>query len=85
MTELRIPFFVRHAAGLKSISTDSIVYMEANACRRNFYLNDGSVVQVEMPLNMALSKITKTILRIHRSYAVNIEYFSFNPNRSLAL
>lgn len=45
------PIFVRHAGGLKSISTDSIVYMEANACKSFFYLNDGSVVQVEMPLN----------------------------------
>ena len=77
------PIFVRHAGGLKSISTDSIVYMEANACKSFFYLNDGSVVQVEMPLNMALrkmSKIAKTILRIHRSYAVNIEYINMYYN-----
>ena len=59
------------------MSTDCIVCMEACAYKCIFYMDDGTVKEVEMPLGTALAKTQEqatTFLRVHRSYAVNIEH-----------
>ena len=73
----RNPIFFRMGGGWKSVSINSIVYMEASASKCIFFMDDGTVKEVEMPLGTALAKTqeqTTTLLRVHRSYAVNIEH-----------
>ena len=73
----RNPIFFRKDGGWKSVSTDCIVCMEACAYKCIFYMDDGTVKEVEMPLGTALAKAQEqatTFLRVHRSYAVNIEH-----------
>lgn len=74
--------------GWKSVSTDSIMYMEASACKCRFFMDDGTVKEVEMPLCTALAKTQKratTFLRVHRSYAVNIEHIDMVYNDSIIM
>ena len=73
----RNPIFFRKDGGWKSVSTDCIVCMEACAYKCIFYMDDGTKKEVEMPLGTALAKTQEqatTFLRVHRSYAVNIEH-----------
>ena len=84
----RNPIFFRMGGGWKSVSTDSIMYMEASACKCRFFMDDGTVKEVEMPLCTALAKTQKqttTLLRVHRSYAVNIEHIDMEYNDSIIM
>lgn len=84
----RNPIFFRKDGGWKSVSTDSIVCMEACAYKCRFYMDDGTVKEVEMPLGTALAKTQEqatTFLRIHRSYAVNIEYIDLIYNNCVIM
>ncbi|MCI6828692.1 MAG: LytTR family transcriptional regulator [Prevotella sp.] len=79
----RNPIFFRKDGGWKSVSTDCIVCMEACAYKCIFYMDDGTVKEVEMPLGTALAKAQEqatTFLRVHRSYAVNIEHIDMVYN-----
>lgn len=84
----RNPIFFRMGGGWKSVSTDSIMYMEASACKCRFFMDDGTVKEVEMPLCTALAKTQEqatTLLRVHRSYAVNIEHNDMVYNDSIIM
>ena len=84
----RNPIFFRMGGGWKSVSTDSIMYMEASACKCRFFMDDGTVKEVEMPLGTALAKTQEqatTLLRVHRSYAVNIEHIDMVYNDSVIM
>ncbi len=84
----RNPIFFRKDGGWKSVSTDCIVCMEACAYKCIFYMDDGTVKEVEMPLGTALAKTqeqTTTLLRVHRSYAVNIEHIDMVYNDSIIM
>lgn len=84
----KIPIFFRKDGGWKSVSTDSIVCMEACAYKCIFYMDDGTVKEVEMPLGTALAKTQKpatTFLRVHRSYAVNIEHIDMVYSNSVIM
>ena len=70
------------------MSTDCIVCMEACAYKCIFYMDDGTVKEVEMPLDTALAKTQEqatTFLRVHRSYAVNIEHIDMVYNDSVIM
>ena len=43
----RNPIFFRMGGGWKSVSTDSIMYMEASACKCRFFMDDGTVKEVD--------------------------------------
>ena len=84
----RNPIFFRKDGGWKSVSTDCIVCMEACAYKCIFYMDDGTVKEVEMPLGTALAKAQEqatTFLRVHRSYAVNIEHIDMVHNDSVIM
>ena len=84
----RNPIFFRMGGGWKSVSINSIVYMEASASKCIFFMDDGTVKEVEMPLCTALAKTqeqTTTLLRVHRSYAVNIEHIDMVYNDSIVM
>ena len=82
------PIFFRKDGGWKSVSTDCIVCMEACAYKCIFYMDDGTKKEVEMPLGTALAKTQEqatTFLRVHRSYAVNIEHIDIIYNDSVIM
>lgn len=84
----RNPIFFRKDGGWKSVSTDCIVCMEACAYKCIFYMDDGTVKEVEMPLGTALAKTQEqatTFLRVHRSYAVNIKHIDMVYNDSVIM
>ena len=84
----RNPIFFRMGGGWKSVSINSIVYMEASASKCIFFMDDGTVKEVEMPLCTALAKTQEqatTFLRVHRSYAVNIEHIDMVYNDSVIM
>ena len=84
----RNPIFFRKDGGWKSVSTDSIVCMEACAYKCRFYMDDGTVKEAEMPLGTALAKTQEqatAFQRIHRSYAVNIEHIDMIYNNCVIM
>lgn len=77
------PIFFRKDGGWKSISTDCIMYIEACSYKCKFYMDDQTIKEIEMPMGTALDKTKmqgKSILRIHRSFAVNIEHIDMCYN-----
>lgn len=66
--------FVRMDGGWKRINVNSINVIEANCYKCSILMSDGRVLPVSKPLSETLADLDSPhILRIHRSFAVNID------------
>ena len=66
--------FVQIGGVMKRIDVDAIEYIEALSYKCMFYMEDGSKMEVSMPMGEAIEYMNEEqIVRIYRSYCVNID------------
>jgi DNA-binding LytR/AlgR family response regulator len=66
--------FFRHSGALKKLNIDEIIFMEARNNYVKFYFHGGHFM-VRSTLDAVLSRLPgNDFLRVHRSFAVSIDY-----------
>ena len=77
--------FFRQSGVLKKLNTDEIILMEAADNYVKFYLDDRTFT-VRITLSAALKRLpAKQFLRVHRSFAVSVDYINEIAKDSLLL
>lgn len=67
--------FVRKESGYKKVSTEDIIYLEAQRNYCNIHLTKGNTYTVSVPMNEVYDDLNPYIFkRVHRSYIINMSH-----------
>lgn len=74
-TEYPAYVFIRKGPGFKRVTVREIAYLEAQRNYCNIYLDNGTYLNVTIPMNEVYEYLNPAnFKRIHRSFVVNLEY-----------
>ena len=67
--------FVRKESGYKKVSTEDIIYLEAQRNYCNIHLTKGNTYTVSVPMNEVYDDLNPYVFkRVHRSYIINMSH-----------
>lgn len=67
--------FVRRESGYKKVSTDDIIYLEAQRNYCNIHLTKGNTYTVSIPMNEVYDDLSPyQFKKVHRSYIINMSH-----------